>query len=165
MGRRLSEDELQQALDFCGKTFNPTSPDDHHEVERFLAERFKGGVTYGDDPEATDLRFMDLGAPVIDPRTIETIVQEHLASIQGPASDGGDHTTVDFGSGAKNSTADGGYKDLDMKAVLEKVNARRAYHSDGVHNFEKEPFCQSGTGGGLVARLEEGKLGLVMSED
>jgi len=165
MGRRLSEDELQQALDFCGKTFNPTSPDDHHEVERLLAERFNGGVTYGGDPEATNLRFMDLRAPVIDPRTIETIIQQHLASIQGPTSDGGDRATADFRSCARNSTADGGYKELDMKAVLEKVNARRAYHSDGVHNFEKEPFCQSGTSSGLVARLEKGKLGLVMSED
>jgi len=164
MGHRLSEDELQQALDFCGKTFNPTSPDDHHAVERLLAERFKGGVTYGGGPEVTNLRFMDIRAPVIDPRTIETIVLDHLTSTQEPAS-GVDRTTADFGSNRKNSTTDGGYEELDMKGVLEKVNARRAYHSDGVHNFEEEPFCKSGTSGGWVARLEKGRLGLVVSED
>jgi len=164
MGRRLSEDELQQALDFCGKTFNPTSPDDHHAVERFLAERFKGEATDGSGPEVTNLKFLDIQAPVIDPRTIEAVVQGHLPSIQGPAS-GINGATVDLRSNVKNSTADGGYEELDMKAVLEKVNARRAYHSDGVHNFENEPFCQSGTSGGFVARLEKGKLGLVMAED
>jgi len=164
MGHRLSEDELQQALDFCGKTFNPTSPDDHHAVERFLAERSKGEVTDGGGPEVANLKFLDIQAPVIDPRTIEAIVQEHLTSIQGPASDVGG-ATADFGSNGRNSTADEGCEELDMKAVLEKVNARRAYHSDGVHNFENEPFCQSGTSGGWVARLEKGRLGLVMSED
>ena len=164
MGRRLSEDELQQALDFCGKTFNPTSPDDHHEVERFLAERFKGEVADGSGPEITNLKFLDIQAPVIDPRTIEAVVQGHFPLIRGPAS-GVNDATVDFRSNAKNSTTDGRYEELDMKAVLEKVNARRAYHPDGVHNFENEPFCQSGTSGGWVARLEKGRLGLVMAED
>jgi len=164
MGRRLSEDELQQALDFCGKAFNPTSPDDHHAVERFLAERFKGEITDGGGPEATNLKFLDLKAPVIDPRTIEAVVQGPLSSIRGPASSVND-ATVDCRSNAKNSTTEGRYEELDMKAVLEKVNARRAYHSDGVHNFENEPFCQSGTSGGWVARLEKGRLGLVMAED
>jgi len=52
-----------------------------------------------------------------------------------------------------------------MKEVLEKVNARRALQCDGVHNFEKEPLCRSGTSGGWAARLEKGRLGLVMPED
>ena len=47
-----------------------------------------------------------------------------------------------------------------MKAVLEKVNARRALQSDGVHNFEEEPLYWSGTTSGWVARLEKGKLEL-----
>ena len=164
MGHRLSEDELQQALDFCGKTFNPTNPDDHCEVERLLTERFKGGVTDNDDPEITNPKSLDIRAPIIDPRTVETVVQEHLPSVQRPASDIGD-ATVDCQSNTRNSTDNAGCEELDMKAVLEKVNAKKAFHSEGVHNFEKEPLCRSGTSGGWVARLERGKLGLVMLED
>jgi len=164
MGRRLSEDELQQALDFCGKLFAPTGPDEYRATERHLAERFKGGVTDNASPEITNLRFLDVQTPVIDPRIIETVVREYLPSVQRPASNVGD-TTVDFQSNARIPATDSGCKELDMKTVLEKVNARRVLQSDGVHNFEKEPLCRSGTSSGWVARLEKGKLGLVMSED
>ena len=34
MGHRLSEDEVQQALDFCEKQFVPMSPDGHRAAER-----------------------------------------------------------------------------------------------------------------------------------
>ena len=164
MGCRLSEDELQQALDFCGKLFAPTGPDEYRATETLLAERFGGGVTDNAGPEIANLRFLDVRTPVIDPRIIETVAREHLPSVQRPVSDIGD-TTVDFQSDARNFTADVGCEDLDVKAVLEKVNARRALQSDGVHNFEKEPLCRSGTGGGWVARLEKGKLGLAIPDD
>ena len=161
MGRRLSEDELQQALDFCGKTFNPTSPDDHRAVDRLLAERFVGGATDNDGSEISNLRFLDIQAPIIDPRVIETVVQGHL---QRSASGIGD-TMVDFQSNARNSTADTGREELDIKAVLEKANAGRTIHSEGIHNFEKEPMYRLGASGGWVARLEKGRLGLVMPKD
>jgi len=105
--------------------------------------------------------------PVIDPRiVIETVVREHLPSVQRPATYIGG-ITVDFQSNARNFTADAGWEELNVRAVPEKVNARRAaLQSDGVHNFEKEPLCcRSGTSGGWVARLEKGKLGLVMLEE
>jgi len=58
--------------------------------------------------------------------------------------------TADFQSNARNSTADAGWEELDVKAVLEKVNARRvALQSNGVRNFEKEPLwvgCEVGKG-------------------
>ena len=60
--------------------------------------------------------------------------------------------TVDFQSNARNPTAEVGCEELDVKAVLEKVNARRALQSDGMHNFEKSRCV------GRVAGLEKGKL-------
>ena len=160
MGHRLSEDEVQQALDFCGKLFGPTGPDEHRVTARFLAEKFKDGVTDNPSSETANLKFLDIKAPVIDPQIIETIVRRHPMSIQKPASDIGD-TTADSQPNAGNSTADAGCEEFDMKAVLERVNARRAIHFEGVHNFEEEPLGRSGTDGGWVTRLERGKLGLV----
>ena len=165
MGRRLSEDELQQALDFCGKLLAPTGPEEYRATERLLAEKFRGGVIDNASPEITNLRLLDARTPVIDPRIIESVVREHLPSVQVPAPDIVD-ATVDFQSNARNPTTDTGFGELDVRAVLEKVNARRALQSDGVHNFEKEPLCcRSGTSGGWAARLEKGKLGLVMLEE
>ena len=66
MGRRLSENELQQALNLCGKLFAPTGPDEYRAAESLLAEKFKGGVVDNASPEITHLRFLDVQTPVID---------------------------------------------------------------------------------------------------
>ena len=79
-------------------------------------------------------------------------------------SDIGD-TAVDFQSNPKNPAADSGCEELDMKAALEEVSARRALQCDGVHNFRKELLCRSGTSSGWVARLEKGRPELVIPED
>jgi hypothetical protein len=144
IGHRLSEEELQQTLDFCGKLFAPTTPEEHHAAERLLAER--------------QAEFLDVHTPIIDPRIIENVVRGHPDWALGV---GG--VTPDFQSNAKNPTVDSGYGELDMKKILEKVNARRVIHSEhgnGVSNFEGEPLGQSSAGGKWVARLEKGKLGL-----
>ena len=148
---RLSEDEVQQAMDFCGKLFGPTGPDEFRAVEKLLDG--SNGATDNPDPEIPNLRFLDIRGPIIDPRIIENVVHGHPASIQRPASDVGD-TTAD-------SQLNVGCEELDIKAVLDKANARRLLFTDGMHNFEREPFGQSETGGGWVARLEKGRLGLV----
>ena len=36
MGARLSEDEVQRALDFCVHLFSPTTPEQHESVRRRL---------------------------------------------------------------------------------------------------------------------------------
>ena len=165
MGHRLSEDEVQQALDFCGKLFAPT-PDEHRAAERFLAERLKGQATDNPDPETAKLRFLDVHAPVIDPQIIDTVVRGRFAATPGSAADAGD-TDPDFQPNPRNTVADSGCGEWDMKTILEKVNARRVIHSEhgnGVHNFEDEPLCQSGTDAGWVARLERGRLGLVRAD-
>jgi len=165
MGRHLSEDELQQALDFCGKLFGPTGPEEDRATERLSAERFGDGVTDNAGPDITNLGLLDARTPVVDPRIIETVVRENFPSVQRPASEIAD-TTVDSQSNARNPTIDARFGELDVRMVLEKVNTRRvALHSDGVHSFESEPLCRLGTSGGWVARLEKGKLGLVMLDE
>ena len=163
MGHRLSEDEVQQALNFCGKLFAPTSPDEHRAAERLLNERLKGQAIDSPDAETANLRFLDVRTPIIDPQIIDTIVRGQFTPTPRLALDVGD-AAPDFQSNAKNPAVDSGCGEWDMKTILEKVNARRAIHSEhgnGVHNFEDESFGQSGTDGGWVARLDKGRLGLV----
>lgn len=131
MGHRISEDELQRALDFCGKLFSPTTPDEH-EAARTLLETCE----YGDG----DRGVMDVRAPVIHPSKI--------AQLSEAASR--DRETVD------------------VKMVLEKVNARRVIHSEhgsGVNNFEDEALggvgSLEGDEEGFVVKLVRGELGLV----
>ena len=159
MGRRLSEDELQETLDFCGKLFAPTSPEEHRTAEDILTERFGEQLIDEPDPEIAKLKFLDVHSPIIDPRIIERVVQD-----QSKSTSNADGIAPDFQSNAKNPTTDLGYGELDMKRILEKVNARRVIHSEhgnGVNIFEEEPLGQLGTGRGWIARLEKGKLGLV----
>ena len=160
MGGRVSEDEVQQTLDFCGKLFAPTSPEDHCATENILAERLERQSTNEADLETANLKFLDVHAPIINPLTIENVVRGQSRS----ASDTGESAVPDFQSNANNTLADPECGELDMRRILEKVNARRVIHSEhgnGVSNFEDEPLGEPPTGGGWVARLERGKLGLV----
>jgi len=162
VGRRLSEDELQQALDFCGKLFHPTIPEEHHATEKLLAGGLKGQVIGDPDIKAANLRLMDFNAPIVDPQTIENIVREQIGSGIGNAAS-------DFQSNAKssNSAAGSGCGESTLRMVLEKVNAWRVIHSEnlnGVHNFEDEPLGQSETSEGWVAKLEKGRLGLAHAD-
>ncbi|KAG2153327.1 hypothetical protein DEU56DRAFT_774567 [Suillus clintonianus] len=60
MGSRLSEKELQSALQFCSKCFNPTSPE-------HLAPHSK---------EALPKDMFDVTAPLMDPHAIESIISK-----------------------------------------------------------------------------------------
>ncbi|KAG1742569.1 hypothetical protein EDB19DRAFT_622764 [Suillus lakei] len=60
MGSRLSGKELQSALEFCGKCFNPTSPE-------HLAFASK---------EALPKNLFDVTAPLMDPHAIENIISK-----------------------------------------------------------------------------------------
>lgn len=60
MGKRLSEKELESALDFCSKCFNPASPE-------HLALASKQGLPKD---------ILDVTAPFIDPRVIESVTSK-----------------------------------------------------------------------------------------
>ena len=74
MGARLSENELQHALDFCVHLFDPTTPEQHEAVRKRL-QSFDGtlpGVREEDSTANVALRkdqaaLMDVHAPLVDP--------------------------------------------------------------------------------------------------
>ncbi|KAG2137224.1 hypothetical protein BD769DRAFT_1638137 [Suillus cothurnatus] len=67
MGTRLSGKELQSALEFCGKCFNPTSPE-------HLALASK---------EALPKDVFDVTAPLMDPHAIESIISKTFKNPKG----------------------------------------------------------------------------------
>ena len=110
MGSRLSESELQVALDFCVKLFNPTCSEE------------RARAIQNELPEA----LLDINAPVNDPIALQNNWVPQAA---------------------KNSE--------EVRAVVEKVNARRVLHREyGINNMEAEAID------GLAVRLGVGNLGL-----
>jgi hypothetical protein len=136
---RLSEDELQQTSDFCGKLFAPVTPDPHRATERRLAEGLKAQVTEDPNLEDTNPRFMGERAPVIHPQIIETAVQGQLRPTMPD--------TGDTAAGPRSDArmADAGCGELDMKIILENANATRVIYPEhkGIHNFKS--LCKSST--------------------
>jgi flavine halogenase len=64
MGIRLSEVELQRALDFCVRLFDPTTPEQHARLEAKGNEAILGNSRLGE--------LLDLRAPILDPGIWET---------------------------------------------------------------------------------------------
>jgi flavine halogenase len=58
MGSRLSAEELQNALEFCGKCFNPTSPNSLSAASK----------------EVLPKEVFDASAPLVDPQAIQSII-------------------------------------------------------------------------------------------
>ena len=216
MGTRLSEDEVQRALDFCVHLFSPTTPEQHDAARRkLLASHYM--LEEGDETEdalldsdhqvhyerdrrvtveheshgSTIDRLFDVKAPIVDPSALARLLRSKLslfrrnssASIASVSTNASSASTVSLSASASISTpltpsspisdvfnsatdvnfsADGGEDgeggDEEVRMVLEKVNARRvihAEHGEGLNSLEQEAV------GGLVMRLERGRLGLV----
>ncbi|KAF9804530.1 hypothetical protein IEO21_09336 [Rhodonia placenta] len=141
MGARLSEDELQRALDFCVHLFSPTTPEQHDSVRKKL--QALGLTTDYDDSTATrhgnpkGSDAMDVRAPVISPAKLDQLARRYASP---------------------STTAAAKADNLEVKMVLEKVNARRvihAEHGNGLNSLEEEAVE------GFVVRLQAGQLGLV----
>jgi len=153
MGTRLSEDELQHALDFCVHLFSPTTPEQHEAVKKRLQTcgSFEGSwTTPSGRQEAVagknrdGLGLLDVSAPIINPAKLNKFLSRHLQ-----------HSTSspDISSTRQDQHAE----ESEVKMVLEKVNARRvihAEHGNGLNSLEEEAVE------GLVVRLQRGRLGL-----
>ncbi|KAG2066157.1 FAD/NAD(P)-binding domain-containing protein [Suillus decipiens] len=70
MGKRLSAEELHNALEFCGKCFNPTSPDSVSAASK----------------QALPKEVFDASAPLMDPQAIQSIISKTFDHA-GPKSD------------------------------------------------------------------------------
>ncbi|CCM00155.1 uncharacterized protein FIBRA_02183 [Fibroporia radiculosa] len=148
MGARLSEDELQRALDFCVHLFDPTTPEQHEAVRKRLQSldgtlpdvREENGPMNVVLPEDRAV-LMDVHAPLVDLAKLEKVLGDH-ARLQNFD----DKTDSQRGAVAS-----------EVKMVLEKVNARRVIHSEhgnGLNCLEEEVVE------GLVVSLCRGQLGL-----
>ncbi|KAI0358724.1 FAD/NAD-P-binding domain-containing protein [Trametes cingulata] len=162
MGTRLSEDEVQRALDFCVHLFDPTTPEQHEDVRRKL-ERASGlvapfpreanGTIKEHEPNGDPLCLLDVRAPVVDPVHLEQLLRQQLHLQENPSASG---STRLPGSPHLPEVL-GEHQRSEIKMVLNKVNARRVIHSEhgnGLNSLEEEEL------GGYVLRLKKGQLGL-----
>ena len=92
MGAKLSEDEVQKALDFCVNLFSPTTPEQHEKVRNKLKLRLNiGAARRGSAPpdmgasRAEDLdleldeeKMMDVHAPLINPSSITRFLSKRF---------------------------------------------------------------------------------------
>ncbi|TRM69173.1 hypothetical protein BD626DRAFT_473188 [Schizophyllum amplum] len=110
VGIRLSEDELQQSLDFCAHLFNPTTPEQHAALAR-------GGEI------ASDL--LDVNKPVVGRAALDEAL--HVSSSGSARIDERGH-----------DGRERGYEE-EAKLVLDKINARRVVQPEyAISNMEQE---------------------------
>ena len=136
LGPRLSESEVQNALDFCVSLFNPVNPGVAGKLRKHLEslddDQF---LAHGVKKRA----LLDVTAPLLPVKDIK-----HIASIPTflPA--------LETGSGVD--------AEVEVQRILEVINARRLIHREhgGLHCLEEESL-----GAGYRLRLECGQLGLV----
>jgi len=136
LGPRLSESEVQNALDFCVSLFKPVNPGLVGKLRKHLEslddEQF---LAHGVEKRA----LLDITAPLLPVEDIK-----HIARIPIflPA--------LENGSGVD--------AEAEVQRILEVMNARRLIHREhgGLHSLEEESL-----GAGYRLRLECGRLGLV----
>ncbi|CDO75697.1 hypothetical protein BN946_scf184585.g10 [Trametes cinnabarina] len=162
MGARLSEDEVQRALDFCVHLFDPTTPAQHDAVRRKLevASGLVQPALPGEFPSSSASadsvsRLFDVGAPVVDPIQLDRLLrhqlhlQEDHATTHGTSSSSRIPSCIPVVADERRCS--------EIKMVLDKVNARRVIHSEhgnGLNSLEEEELV------GFSLRLKRGCLGL-----
>ncbi|KAH9940367.1 FAD/NAD(P)-binding domain-containing protein [Epithele typhae] len=183
IGVRLSEDEVQAALDFCVHLFDPTTPEQHEDVLQQLRAACQQTPTPpaspqpsptqtrksrpAPDADADVSRLFDVRAPVLDPAQLDRVLRLQLATIPslfptpvvaGLATPPASPTAAPFNPmSIPEQPPPPPVSEADIRMVLDKINARRvihAEHADALHNLEAEELA------GFVMRLERGQLGL-----
>lgn len=135
MGARLSEDEVQRAIEFCSQLFAHTSPEQHDKVRQELESMAVNGSPESPSSKPDVANLFDIHAPVVAPAQLDEILRPVQAS-----------------SGAPDEQSQ-----TEIRTVLNKVNARRLIHAEygnGLNSLEAEDFE------GYVLRLKKGELGL-----
>ncbi|KAH9000779.1 FAD/NAD(P)-binding domain-containing protein [Lactarius hatsudake] len=143
LGPRLSEIEVQNALDFCAGLFTPINAD----AVKALRKHFESI-----DPGA---RLSPSSVP--EKTLVEETITEAKQDAQRVSHPGRKRTLLpplEIGSASEETEAE-------MRRVLEKINARRVIHREhsGLHSLEEEAL-----GAGYRVRLQRGRLGLVHVE-
>jgi hypothetical protein len=138
LGPRISENEVQNALDFCVDLFDPSDQGEANDLRKYLE-----GIDDG--------QFSAHGA---EKSVIMNFASRHLPAkdVQNTARDPSSLPAVENGSAEEGES--------EVRRVLEKINARRLLHREytGLHALEEESL-----GAGYSLRLESGRLGLTQS--
>ena len=139
---RTVSDEVNRNKTSRRESFAPATPNQYRAIGRHLAEGLGEQATEDPNPEGANPRFMDVLTPVIHPQRTETVVWGQL----GSTTPGTDDTVTSPQSDARMANVRCG--ELDMKMVLENVNATRAVYPEhkGIHSFWGESLSQSSTG-------------------
>ena len=178
MGKRLTEDEVQRALDFCVHLFDPTTPEQHESARRQLEAVYGMSAAYPSPTSSPSLstaatartgygsdctsgaaehdvsHLFDVRGPVVDPAQLDKLLQLQLR-LQDPRTP--QTPTPPPSPRVPPVPSSPGCASAEIRMVLDKVNARRvihAEHGDALNNLEEEAL------GGLVPRLTRGALGL-----
>jgi len=108
MGAKISEDEVQRALDFCVKLFNPTTPEQHEAVRETLSrmhldsdnekdndssigDKDTSSLSYKDKDKDDECgggggglsSWMDVHAPIVSPAILANVLKTRLRSFSG----------------------------------------------------------------------------------
>ncbi|KAI0743665.1 hypothetical protein C8Q80DRAFT_855359 [Daedaleopsis nitida] len=185
MGARLSEDEVQRALDFCVHLFDPTTPEQHESVRRKLEVMTGFSIPVPHTPDSptsavkTTLepdvaRLFDVRAPVVDPAQLDRLLRQQLqvqvddddhrspapSAPPSPHSPHPPHLPHSPRIPPAIPETHGRAADpqqTEIRMVLDKVNARRVIHAEHGHGLNS---LEEEDLGGLVLRLKRGELGL-----
>jgi len=139
LGPRLSESEVQDALDFCIGLFNPVDPGVASKLRKHLEDLDEDQfLAHGVEKRA----LMDVTAPPLPIEDIKNIAKNPTFL---PA--------LESGSGVE--------AEAEVQRILELTNARRLIHREhgGLHSLEEESL-----GAGYRMRLVCGRLGLVQGK-
>ncbi len=138
LGPRLSDSEVQNALDFCVAVFNPPNQGVANELRKHLEglddDHFS---VHGVEKSA----LMNVTAPLLPTEKVQNIARDPSFRVL-PA--------------FENRSA--GEAETEVQLILERINARRLIHPEysGLHSLEEESL-----GAGYGMRLECGRLGLL----
>jgi len=139
LGPRLSESEVQNALDFCASLFNPFNRGVANDLRRHLEglddDQFSA---HGVEKSA----LMDVTAPLLPTKEVQNIARD-----------------PSFLPALENCSAE--EAEAEVQRILERINARRLIHREhsGLHSLEEESL-----GAGYRIRLECGRLGLMQGK-
>jgi hypothetical protein len=136
LGPRISESEVQNALDFCASLFSPFDQGVANDLRKHLEglddDQFSA---HGVEKSA----LMDVTAPLLPAKEVQNIARD-----------------PSFLPALENGSAEDAK--TEVQRILERINARRLIHKgySGLHSLEEESL-----GAGYRIRLECGRLGLM----
>ena len=140
LGPRLSESEVQNALDFCASLFSPFNQGVANDLRKHLEglddDQF---LAHGVEKSA----LMDVTAPLLPSKEVKNIARDpsFLPALESCSPE---------------------EAEAEVQRILERINARRLIHREhsGLHSLEEESI-----GAGYRIRLECGQLGLMQGRD